>query len=59
MGYFRLHETIIISFRLNMFFEDQYVDINKTAEGIMFLTLYVGDILLVGNKIEMIKTNSQ
>jgi len=42
-----------------MVFEDNYVYVKKTTEGIMFLTLYVDDILLAGNNIEMIQTTKQ
>ena len=51
--YFRFHEAII-SFGLNMVSEDHYVYVKKTTKGIMFLTLYVDDILLAGNNMEMI-----
>jgi len=37
-----------------MVFEDHYVYVKKTVKGIMFLTLYVDDILLAGNNMEMI-----
>ena len=51
--YFRFHETII-SFGLNMVSEDHCVYVKKTTNGIMFPTLYVDDILLAGNNMEMI-----
>jgi len=38
--------------------EDHCVYIKKTAEGIMFLTLYI-NILLPGNNMEMIHTTKQ
>jgi len=53
--YFRFHEAII-SFGLNMVSEDHCVYVKKTTKGIMFLTLYVDDILLAGNSMEMIQT---
>jgi len=53
--YFRFHEAII-SFALNMVFEDHCVYVKKITKGIMFLTLYVDDILLAGNNMEMIQT---
>jgi len=39
--------------------EDHCVYVKKTAKGIMFLTLYVNDILLAGNNMEMIQTTKQ
>jgi len=42
-----------------MDFEEHCVYVKKTAEGVMFLTLYVDDILLAGNKMEMMKTTKQ
>ena len=45
LWYFVFPEAII-SFGLNMVYEDHYVDVKKTIEGIMFLTLDVNDILL-------------
>jgi len=42
-----------------MVLEDHYVYVKKTTEGIMFLTLYVDDMLLAGNNIEMIQTTQK
>ena len=39
--------------------EDHCVYVKKTTKGIMFLTLYVDDILLAGNNMEMIQTTKQ
>lgn len=35
------------------------MDVKKTAKGIIFLALYVENILLAGNSMEMIKTTKQ
>ena len=56
--HFRFYE-VIISFSLNMVSEDHCVYVKKTTKGIMFLTLYVDDILLAGNNMEMIQTTKQ
>jgi len=56
--YFRFYEAII-SFRLSMISENHCVYVKKTIEGIMFLTLYVDDVLLVGNNMEMIQTTKK
>jgi len=56
--YFRFYEAII-SFGLNMISEYHYMYVKKTTKGIMFLTLHVDDILLVGNNMEMIQTIEQ
>jgi len=53
LWYFRFHESII-SFGLSMVSEDHCACIKRTTRGIMFLTLYVDDILLAGNILEMI-----
>ena len=55
LWYFVFPEAII-SFGLNMIFEDYCVHVKKTTKGIIFLTLYVDDILLAGNNMEMIQT---
>ncbi|CAO2814110.1 unnamed protein product [Amaranthus hypochondriacus] len=39
--------------------EDHYVHVKKTKEGIIFLSLYVNDILLPGKKLEMINTTKR
>jgi len=54
----RFHEAII-SFGLSIVSEHHYVYVKKTMEGIMFLTLYVDDILLAGNNMEMIQTTKK
>jgi len=36
--------------------EDCHVYVKKTTKGITFLTLYVDDVLLAENNIEMIQT---
>ena len=56
--YFRFHEAII-SFGLSMVSEDHCVYVKKTTKGIMFLTLYVDDILLAGNDMEMIQATKE
>jgi len=42
-----------------MILKDHYVYVNITTKGIIFLTLYVDDILLVGNNLEMINATKQ
>ena len=42
-----------------MVLEDHYVYVKKTTEGVMLLTLYVGDILLAGNNMEISQTTKQ
>ena len=42
-----------------MISKDHYVYVKKIAEKIMFLTLYVDDIMLVGNNMQMIKNTRQ
>jgi len=39
--------------------EDHCVYVKRTTREIMFLTLYVDDILLAGNKLEMINATKQ
>jgi len=39
--------------------EDHYMYAKKTTDGIMFLILYIDDILLVGNKLEIIKATKK
>jgi len=51
--YFTLHEAIT-SFGFTIVSEDHCVYVKKTTKEIMFLTLYVDDILLAGNNLEMI-----
>jgi len=51
--YFGFHEAIT-AFSLIMVSEDHCVYVKKTNVGIMFLTLYVTDILLAGSNLEMI-----
>jgi len=57
-GLKRFHEAII-SFGFTMVSEDHCVYVKRTTRGIMFLTLYVDDILLVGNNLEMINATKQ
>ena len=56
--HFRFHEAII-SFGLNMVSEDHCAYVKKTTNGIMFLTLYVDDILLAENNMETIQTTKE
>jgi len=56
--YFRFHE-VINSFDFAMVSEGHCVYVKRTTKGIMFLTLYVNDILLVGNNLEMINATKQ
>jgi len=42
-----------------MVLEDHCVYVKRTTKGNMFLTLYVDDILLVGNNLEMINATKQ
>lgn len=51
--YFRFHEAIT-AFGFYMADEDHCVYVMKSKEGIMFLSLYVDDILLASNNMEMI-----
>jgi len=39
--------------------EDHCVYVKKTTKGIMFLTLYIDDILLARNNMEMIQTTKE
>ena len=48
--YFRFHEAIT-SFGFVMVSEDHCVYVKRTTREIMFLTLYVDDILLAGNNL--------
>ena len=56
--YFRFNEAIV-SFGLDMVFKEHCVYVKKTTEGVMFITLYVDDILLAGNNMEMMKTTKR
>jgi len=56
--YFRFPQAIT-SFGFAMVSEYHCVCVKRTTRGIMFLTLYVDDILLVGNNLEMINTTKQ
>ena len=51
--YFRFHEAIT-SFGLNMVSQDRYVYVKKTSKEIMFLNLYIDDMLLAGNNMKLI-----
>jgi len=39
-----------------MILEDHYLYVKRITRGIIFFTLYVDDILLVGNNLEMDQT---
>ena len=54
--YFGLHKATI-SLGLNIVSEDHCVYFKKITKGIMFLNLYVDNILLAENNMEMIQTN--
>ena len=56
--YLRFHEAIT-SFGLSMVSEDHCVYVKRSTGGIMFLTLYVDDILLAGNNLEMIEATKR
>jgi len=56
--YLRFHEAIT-SFGLSMVSEDHCVYVKKSTRGVIFLTLYVDDILLVGNNLEMIEATKR
>ena len=56
--YFRIHEAITL-FDLSMVSNNYCVYVKRTIGGIMFLVLYVDDIFLVGNNLEMIKATKQ
>jgi len=56
--YFRFYEAIT-SFSFAMVSEDHCVYVKRTTREIIFLTLYVDDILLVGNNLEMINATKQ
>jgi len=56
--YLRFHEAIT-SFGLSMVSEDHRVYVKRSTGGIIFLTLYVDDILLVGNNLEMIEATKK
>jgi len=56
--YFRFHEAITSS-GFGIVSEDYCVCVKRTTRRIMFLTLYVDDILLVGNNLEMINATKQ
>jgi len=51
--YFRFHEAIT-SFGFVMVSKNDCVYVKRTTREIMFLTLYVNDILLAGNNLEII-----
>ena len=51
--YSRFHQ-VIISFSLTMVSEDHSLYVEKITEGVMFLSLYVDNILLAGNNMRMI-----
>jgi len=56
--YLRFHEAIT-SFGLSMISEGHYVYVKRLTRGIIFLTLYVDDILLAGNNLEMIESTKK
>ena len=49
----------ITSFGLFMISEEHCVYAKRTTQGIIFLTPYVDDILLIGNNMEMINATKQ
>jgi len=51
--YLRFHEAVT-SIGLTMMEEDHCVYVQRTRDGFLILSLYVDDILLVGNNLEMI-----
>jgi len=56
--YLRFHEAIT-SFVLSMVSEDYCVYIKSSTGGTIFLTLYIDDILLAGNNLEMIEATKK
>ena len=56
--YFRFHEAIN-AFGLSMVSKDHRVYVKKTNVGIMFLTLYVDDILLAESDLELISATKR
>ena len=56
--YLRFHEAIT-SFGLSTVSNDHCIYVKGSTEGIIFLTLYVDDILLAGNNLEMIKATKK
>ena len=52
------HEAIM-SNRLTMVKEVHYVYVKRTKDEILFLSLYMDDILLVGNNIEIINVTKE
>ena len=50
--YLRFHKAIT-SFSLSMVLEDHCVYVKRSTGGIMFLTLYIDDILLARNNLEI------
>ena len=56
--YFRFHKAII-AFGLTMVSEDHCVYVKKTNVGIIFLTLYVDDILLAESDFELINATKR
>jgi len=56
--YLRFHK-VITSFGLPMVSEDHYVYLKRSTGGIMFLSLYVDDILLARNNFEMIEATKK
>jgi len=56
--YFRFHEAIT-SFGLSMVSKNHCVYVKRTIKRIMFLALYVDDIILARNNLEMINAIKQ
>jgi len=56
--YFRFHEAIT-SLSLSVVSEDHCVYVKKATRGIVFLALYVDDILLAGKNLDMIKATKR
>ena len=57
-SYLRFHEAKT-SFGLSMISEDHYVYVKRSTEAVMFLTLYIDDILLARNNLEMIEATKK
>jgi len=56
--HFRVHKAITL-FSLSMVLEDPCVDDKRPIKGIIFLTVYVTDMLLAGNNLDMIEVTNK